>query len=100
MLVCVISDVLCNSLVHFPIFKFWVDFRPPPEPIIPNLAARRSTIVRTARKSMCESSLSRDDGGTTSSQHPENSAPKGSSAGTGGGSGITAERHSSLTPQV
>ncbi|VIO86605.1 Uncharacterized protein BM_BM5482 [Brugia malayi] len=39
-----------------------------PEVIIPNSAARRSTIVRISRKSMCESNLSQEESGTSNSQ--------------------------------
>uniref|UniRef100_A0A1I7VVL4 Transmembrane protein n=1 Tax=Loa loa TaxID=7209 RepID=A0A1I7VVL4_LOALO len=36
--------------------------------VIPNLAARRSTIVKISRKSMCEGNLNQEESGTTSSQ--------------------------------
>ncbi|VDN33210.1 unnamed protein product [Gongylonema pulchrum] len=67
--------------------------QPPPEPVIPNLAARRSTIVRTARKSMCESSLNRDDGGmsSTNPQQPENPVPKRNNAAVDRSTSLTAQ---------
>ncbi|CAG9533119.1 unnamed protein product [Cercopithifilaria johnstoni] len=46
------------------------------EVIIPNLAARRSTIVRISRKSMCESNLNQKESGTTSLQQSLNLIPK------------------------
>ncbi|KAL3982082.1 putative integral membrane protein [Acanthocheilonema viteae] len=48
----------------------------PSEVIIPNLAVRRSTIVKIPRKSMCESNLNQKESGSTSSQQLLNSIPK------------------------
>uniref|UniRef100_A0A0R3RJQ6 Uncharacterized protein n=1 Tax=Elaeophora elaphi TaxID=1147741 RepID=A0A0R3RJQ6_9BILA len=64
-----------------------------PEVIIPNLSARRSTIARISRKSVCESNLNQEENGTTRSQQILNSVPKDDTT-------AKIERTPSLTPDV
>ncbi|EJW83840.1 hypothetical protein WUBG_05250, partial [Wuchereria bancrofti] len=65
-----------------------------PEVIIPNLAARRSTIVRISRKSMCENNLNQEENGTSGLQQPLNSVLQEGDVTT------MVERTSPLVPNV